>query len=429
MKEDKLIKMITTKSTYNEKGDLVSRLTVGASAFPEKLEIEYNEFGLAQQSLYDLITNEDGKEFKKLKLRTDITYDDKGRVSKIVSPESIVTCEYKDEGDYKIQFIEKSFWVKSISHTEYLIKNEDGSEKNNTVCYIVEGSGSISKDDIYDIKYESARVLVTYNLDKTTIKFTEYYLFNDKNNVVYYEKRDNNDEVKEYQVTVFDINTNDINCIDTKDFESNRVTVTYFDNLYEERRKYPSIFSLYPDNTFYKYETTVTDMTTEKELQRTEATYKFEEVEGGNIIVSHEISTNDMENDDAEVYTETEYTFDSDTNLIKMRDNNDHTISYMMYDTCGDLSRMVVVNNETKKITPFSRTGKMNNKTIHLYTVSEFEDKQISTEFVKYLSGYITETTTVTEGGKELCSYTTNNGEDYKVGVLFDTLYTSNIND
>jgi hypothetical protein len=95
----------------------------------------------------------------------------------------------------------------------------------------------------------------------------------------------------------------------------------------------------------------------------------------------------------------------------------------MKYDTYGDLSRMMEVNNETKKIIPFSIPGRANNKTIHLYTASEFEDKLINTEFVKYPSGYITETTTVTKDGKEFCSYQTNNGEDYKVGVLFDALY------
>jgi hypothetical protein len=414
--------MIITKSEYNKKGDLISRITVGKGAFPEKLEIEYNEFGLAQQSLHDLITDEDGKEFKKLKLRTSIIYDNKGRVSKITSPESIVTCEYPNDDEYKIPFIEEPFKVKSISHTEYLIKNEDGSEKNNTVCYSLEGSGTISnKDDPYDINYESVRVLVTYNLDKSTIKFTEYYFFNSNKNVVYYEKRDINDEVKEYQVTVFDINTNDVNYLATK-VKSDKVIVTSFDNLYEERKKYPNIFSLYPDNKFCDSVTTVTDATTGKELQRTESTYKFIEVEG-DIIVSHEISTNDMENDDADVYTEEEYRFDSDGNLIKLRDNNDHVTSYMKYDTYGNLSRMEEVNIETKKITPFSRTGKVNNKTIHLYSASDFEDKQISTEFVKYPFGYIKETTTVTKDGKELCSYETNNGEDYKVGVLFDALY------
>jgi YD repeat-containing protein len=130
-----------------------------------------------------------------------------------------------------------------------------------------------------------------------------------------------------------------------------------------------------------------------------------------------------MENDDVDVYTAEEYTFDSDGNLIKLRDNNNHIINYMTYDTYGNLSRMVVVNNETKKITPFSRTGKISNKTMHLYLTSEFEDKQISTEFVKYPFGYIKETTTVMKDGKELCSYQTSNGEDYKVGVLFDSLY------
>jgi hypothetical protein len=413
--------MITTKSEYNEKGDLVSRLTTGKGAFPEKLEIEYNEFGLVQQSLYDLVINEDGKEFKKLKLRTSITYDDKGRVSKIVSPESIVTCEYKEDEECKIPFIEKPFKIKSVSHTEYLIKDEDGSEKNNTVCYSLKGSGTIiNKDDAYDINYESARVLVTYNLDRLTVKFTEYYLFNSNNNVVYYEKRDNNDEVKEYQVTVFDIHTNDVNYLVTK-VKSNRVIVTSFDNLYEERKKYPNIFALYPDNKICNAETTVTNPTTGKDLQITKSTYKFEEVDG-NVIVYHEIVSNDLD-DDAEVYTAEEYTFDSEGNLIKLRDNINHITSYMKYDIYGDLSRMMEVNNETKKITPFSRTGKISNKTIHLYTASEFEDKQISTEFVKYPSGYITETTTVTKDGKELCSYQTNNGEDYKVGVLFDALY------
>ena len=415
--------MITTRSEYNKKGDLVSRLTTGKGAFPEKLEIEYNEFGLTQQSLYDLVINEDGKEFKKLKLRTSIIYDDKGRVSKIVSPESIVTCEYKEDEKCKIPFINEPFKIKSISRTEYLIKNEDGSEKNNTVCYSLEGSGTIiNKDDVYDINYESARVLVTYNLDRLTVKFTEYYLFNSNKNVVYYEKRDNNDEVKEYQVTVFDIHTNDVNYLVTK-IKSDRVIVTSFDNLYEERKKYPNIFvASYPDNKFCNAVTTVTDTTTGKELQRTESTYKFEEVED-NIIVSHEISTNDMENDDADVYTEEEYTFNSDGNLLKLRDNNDHTVSYMKYGTYDELSRMEVVNFENKKITPFTRTGKVSNKTIHLYYVSDFEDKQISTEFVKYPSGFITETTTVMKDGKELCTYTTNNGEDYKVGVLFDALY------
>lgn len=413
--------MIITRSEYNKKGDLINRITVGKGAFPEKLEIEYNEFGLAQQSLHDLVTNEDGKEFKKLKLRTTITYDDKGRVSKIVSPESIVNCEYPDDDKCKIPFIENMFKIKSVSRTEYLLENEDGSKKDNTICYSLEGSGSIiNKDGAYDINYESARMLVTYNSDKMTIKFKEYYLFNNKNNVVYYEKRNNNDEVEQYQVTIFDINTDDVNYLATK--LNDRIIVTSFDNLYEERKKYPNIFSLYPDNKFCDAVTTVTDINTKKELQRTESTYKFIEVEG-DIVVSHEVSINDMENDDADVYTEAEYRFDSEGNLIRLRDNTDHITSYMKYDIYGNLSRMEEVNIETKKITPFSRTGKVNNKTIHLYTASEFEDKQISTEFVKYPSGYITETTTVTKDGKELCSYTTNNGEDYKVGVLFDALY------
>ena len=142
--------MICSKSKYNKDGNLIYRITSGEKVFPEVLEVEYNEKGEFQnQSLYDLIKNEDGTEHKKMKLRTELIYNEDGKVVKAVSPESIIQYEYSGDDNFITIAVplfsdtlkDTTHVAKSLVKTEFLLKNEDGSDKPDSKCFVIEESG------------------------------------------------------------------------------------------------------------------------------------------------------------------------------------------------------------------------------------------------------------------------------------------------
>lgn len=415
--------MICSQSKYNEKGELIHRITAGEKTFPEVLEVEYCEYGFKQQSLYDLIRNEDGKEFKKLKLRTEIIYNEEGKATRVTAPDSIALFDYEPR-EVEIPVLGEKFETTSITKTENLLKNEDGSDKDDTVCYVGKISGSFNKD-LLTIKYDSARVLETYRKGSDELKCTEYMLFDEHKNMVYYELR-RRGEIPVVQTLEYNEN-NKLTYVCLVNYDTMQTTIGKFeyDVLDNVTFNYGTID---PDVVMNIYNSSkrVIDMNTEDEILVEESVYEFEDNGTDDKRIRNVITQYDAENNDSTQYTGVEYVFDDEGRMTKLINNFEHTTSIMTYPYSEDesVARMIVKHTEPKKITQFTRDkSNARNEDIHLYLYSEFENKDVVTEYTKFPSGYITKKVTVTEEGNEICSILTNNGEDATVGVVFDSLY------
>lgn len=419
--------MVCSSCRYNKNGDLTYRITAGEKTFPEVLEVEYDDKGnLLNQSLYDLIKNEDGKEFKKLKLRSEIIYDDEGRVTKVTTPESIVMYEYNDTDDYipelkgaEITLKGPEFKIKNISHSEFLLKNEDGSDKPDTTCYIAEVSGEFNIN-IMTIHYDSIRILKSFKKGTKELLQTEFYLFNGSN-MVYYEQLNADEDIRIRQTSEFD-SEGMVSYIFTDDYEHMQTTIVKFE--------YPELqeMGLAIDDEelalkIYNTSKRVIDMETEEELSSEDNVYEFEDRGKDDKVLSNIITTYTV--DESEQFTISQYKFDDLGRVIKYIDNYNHYTNTLTYadENEENPSRMYVKHTEPKKITQFSRDkNNVRNEDTHLYSYSFFEDKLITLELVKYPNGYIRKIVTISSNDKEIAQYITDNGEDATIGVLYDAL-------
>ena len=418
--------MICVKSKYDEKGNLLSRISSGEKIFPELLEVEYDDKGnLISQSLYDRIVTEDGKENKKLKLRTDVVYDDTGRVSKITTPELISIHDYKEVSVY-IPLIHESLESSNISHTEYLLKDANGNDRPDTTVYSIESSGE-EEIGILTIQYDSIRVVESYEKGTNNLICTEYCFFNNKN-IVCYERRDNKGEVSNIRSTYEYDSEGNIIFIDMEDYSNLKTEIDKFEYF-----QYPKIEEYKSYNNVSKK---IIDMNTEETIS--EETYEVEintiEKDGEEFtIIKNNKSVFDCDTmTEPDTFTILERTYDQFYRKVKEVNNEDNTISYYSYDDNDDrLTRMVVKHlNTNKKITPFKNKNEVTvNEDIVLTHLSTFEDKIIDLTLTKYSNGYISKDVKISYmdelnfEDKEIAHYITNNGEDATVGLLFDALY------
>ena len=425
--------MICSNSKYDEFGDLTYRITAGEKVFPEVLEVEYNDKHLlTSQSLYDLVKNQDGKEFKKLKLRTEVIYNDDGRVSKVSTPESIVWYSYK-EHPVDIPFGEefRSTVAKTTSYTEYLLQDENGADRPDTTCYIVEKPGIFEfKEDILTIQYNSVRILESYKKGTRELLRTEYFVYHDQN-LVYYQSNDSNGEVNIKIITEYD-NKGRITFTCADDYNNLRSDMTKYeyDVIYSENDNTGKKLDLEVYNTSRR----IIDMETEEEIYQEDSRVSSKFVEKDDktyFIITDTVTQYDIENEDeAEVFNVSETTYDEFFRPIKVVDNNEKKTTYYTYpdDEDDQPSRILVKHhNINKKITPFKKDklGVPMEEETHLVHYSIFEEKLILLQLVKYANGYIRKDVKITVEGREVAHYITDNGQDATVGIMFDALYST----
>ena len=428
--------MICSKSKYNDQGDLIYRITSGQKTFPEILEVEYNEYGLKTQSLYDLVANEKNKEFKKLKMRTEINYDDEGRVSNITTPESIAIFSYEiDESvidKIKPSFVDEDlkYTFKSKAATEFLLKNEDGSDKPDTVCYVLEVEEGtldhgILKNGFLNVKFDSVRILYSYEKGTDNLICTEYFFIKDKK-VVYY-CRYIGEDCRFEQITEYNENELPV-YITSEDFDEMTTTIVRieYNNVEELRSKWTGD----PEFLANIYDTSkrVIDMNTEDEIEVEESVYEYEEINKDRNILRNKVTQYNNESNESNVFTSKEYTIDDHCRIVKEVDNFEHTTKTIVYpyDDFEDTdtpSRMYIRHTQPQKITQFTKSKTTKNEDVYMYFDSVFEDKIIAVELVKYPNGYITKAVRIVKDDKEIATYYTDNGQDASVSILFDALY------
>ena len=425
--------MVCSKSKYNKNGDLIYRITAGEKVFPEVLEVEFNDKGnLLSQSLYDKVVNNDGKEFKKLKMRTEVVYDKDGKVSKITAPDAIKQYSYNTES-IEIPMLNTVLESSSVSRIENLLKDENGNDKPDTVCYVIESEGTYN-EGMLNIDYTSIRVLKSYQKGTITLIGTEYHLFKD-NNIVYYENRDPNDTV--LWKTTWEYNEEDKPVyITTEDFRNMQTSVSkydyydYYDFEVDEEKGYGDRFEI----EYFTSSRRIISMETDEEIYVEESSVDFKKQMKDDkeyIIQTVTVSEYDTDTNESTQYIAAEYTYDEYDRVVKEVDNTENTITINFYDDRdSNYSRRIIKHIDTKKkITPFDRNkGPVaKNEEIELYIYEIFEDKNIEVIFSKYPNGYIRKSTRISDmNDNELCAVITDNGQDASVGVLFDTLYDKN---